>query len=95
MIPVASLHTPKYGLKIQIGWIGKLDHKIIEWLKLVCYLNMDAKCREFFLSVESVVSKNLFYTQTLPAILCGLYRLSLLFLGFVFPLQNFNLFLAR
>lgn len=42
MIPVASSHAPKYGLKIQIGWIGKLEHKVIAWLKLVCYLNMDA-----------------------------------------------------
>lgn len=82
MIPAALLHTLKYGLKIQIGWIGKLDHKIIEWLKLVCYLNMDAKCREFFLSVESVVSKNLFYTQTLPAIF--VWSVQILFLWLCF-----------
>lgn len=49
MIPVASLNTAKYGVKIQIAWIDKLDRKVIAWLKLVCYLNMDAMHSEFSL----------------------------------------------
>lgn len=29
------------------------------WLKLFCYLNMEAKCSDFFLCADSVVSNNL------------------------------------
>lgn len=53
------------------------------WLKLFCYLNMDAKCSDFFLYADSVVSDNLPNTDFSSYVVYPAHTLSF----FVFPFK--------